>query len=45
LEAFPKYKEKADHPLFFNPKTHKPIKRGQAWKIITAICEEVGLTG
>jgi integrase len=45
LEAFPEYKDNPEHPLFFNPKTHEPIKRGQAWKIITAICEEVGLTG
>jgi integrase len=45
LEAFLEYKDNPDHPLFFNPKTHEPIKRGQAWKIITAICKEVGLTG
>ena len=45
LEAFPAYVEGPDHPLFFNPKTHAPIKRGQAWKFITSICEEVGLSG
>lgn len=45
LEAFPEFKRKPDHPLFFNPKTHEPIKRGQSWKIITANCKEVGLTG
>jgi site-specific recombinase XerD len=31
--------------LFSNTKTNYPIKRGQAWKIITAICQEVGLRG
>lgn len=31
--------------LFFNPKTQQPIKRGQAWKFITAVCKEVGLRG
>jgi integrase len=45
LDAFPEYKGNPDHPLFFNPKTRESIKRGQAWKIITTICEEVGLTG
>ena len=45
LEAFPDYVEKPDHPIFFNSKTHQPIKRGQAWKLITSICEEVGLSG
>jgi site-specific recombinase XerD len=31
--------------LFFHPKTNQPIKRGQAWKFITTICHEVGLSG
>ena len=41
----------ANHPknfVFFNTKTYnltQPIKRGQAWKFITSICREVGLSG
>ena len=34
--------------VFFNTKTYnltQPIKRGQAWKFITSICREVGLSG
>jgi integrase len=34
--------------IFFNTKTNsyaEPIKRGQAWKFITNICQEVGLHG
>ena len=45
LEVFPEYKDNPDNPLFFNPKTHEPIKRGQSWKIITSICKQVGLSG
>ena len=34
--------------IFFNTKSYhlkKPIKRGQAWKIIATICQQVGLRG
>ena len=34
--------------VFFNSKTNNyslPIKRGQAWKLITSICYDVGLSG
>ena len=34
--------------IFFNTKAYhlkEPIKRGQAWKIITTICQQVGLRG
>lgn len=37
-----------EHYVFFHTKTNsysKPIKRGQAWKIITTICRDVGLRG
>ena len=34
-----------DNPVFFNPKTRQSIKRGQAWKFISTICSEVGLSG
>jgi integrase len=45
LEAYPfLLKEPLSYP-FFNPKTKQHIKRGQAWKFIVAICEEVGLRG
>ncbi len=36
------------HFIFFNTKINgfmKPIRRGQAWKIITSICQQVGLRG
>ena len=45
LDAYPQILKDAEGYLFFNPKTKQPIKRGQAWKFITAICKEVGLQG
>jgi len=36
-----------DHFVFFNARSRytQPIKRGQAWKFITAICRDIGLNG
>jgi integrase len=48
LKAYPGIEESPDHFVFFNTKTNnftEPIKRGQAWKVITSICQEVGLRG
>jgi integrase len=48
LTAYPDAAHDSDHFLFFNSKTNGytyPLKRGQAWKFITAICHEVGLRG
>jgi integrase len=38
----------SDNFVFFSSTTHDyttPIKRGQAWKFITSICREAGLSG
>jgi integrase len=45
LEAYPFILKDHQSYLFFNPRTKKHIKRGQAWKFITTICQEVGLRG
>ena len=45
LKKYPYIAKEGENFLFFNPKTNKPIKRGQAWKFITNICTEVGLQG
>lgn len=45
LDAYPYVLKNSTNYLFFNPKTQQPIKRGQAWKFITAICKQVGLRG
>jgi integrase len=48
LSAFPDIKETKDNFVFFSSTTHdysNPIKRGQAWKFITSICREAGLSG
>jgi integrase len=45
LNEYPHVVTNLDNFLFFNPKTHQPIKRGQAWKFITRICTDVGLQG
>lgn len=45
LEAYPYRMKTPGNFLFFHPRTLQPIKRGQAWKFITAICKEVGLRG
>lgn len=48
LEAYPLVAENTENYIFFSSKGEDyshPIKRGQAWKLITAICREVGLSG
>jgi site-specific recombinase XerD len=45
LEAHPFDLKELQSYLFFNPRTKQHIKRGQAWKFITTICQEVGLRG
>lgn len=45
LGEYPHIVKGGENFLFFNPKTNQPIKRGQAWKVITNICTEVGLQG
>lgn len=46
--AFPEIICDQNNFIFFNTKANhfkKPIKRGQAWKTITVICRDVGLSG
>jgi integrase len=48
LKAYPGVDNNPEYYIFFNTKTNsyaEPIKRGQAWKFITNICQEVGLHG
>jgi len=48
LAAYEKIADDPGHFIFFNTKTGHfkvPIRRGQAWKIITNICKQVGLGG
>jgi len=48
LAAYPEIVGDQAHFIFFNTKDYgfmKPIRRGQAWKIITTICQQVGLSG
>ena len=48
LKAYPGVDNNPEYYIFFNTKTNtftEPIKRGQAWKFITTICQEVGLQG
>lgn len=48
LAAYPEITGNHDHFIFFNTKANrftKPIRRGQAWKIIASICQQVGLRG
>jgi integrase len=48
LEAYHGITEESDNFVFFNSKTigySEPIKRGQAWKFIVSICNDVGLRG
>jgi integrase len=48
LEAYQGVSDNPDHFIFFNTKSNNytgPIKRGRAWKLITSICQEVGLRG
>ena len=48
LDAYPDVARDPNHFIFFNTQTgnyHRSIKRGQAWKFITTICQSVGLRG
>ncbi len=48
LNAYPGVSDNLAHYVLFNSKTNtysNSIKRGQAWKIITSICHDVGLRG
>ena len=45
LREYPNSAKEGEHILFFNPKTNQAIKRGQAWKVFTNICADVGLLG
>ena len=48
LAAYPGITNDLEHFVFFNAKTNDysaSIKRGQAWKLTTSICREVGLKG
>ena len=48
LAAYPNSRKKLQNYIFFNSQSSDyshPIKRGQAWKFITSICQEVGLSG
>jgi integrase len=48
VEAYPEAVADADYYAFFNTKTmnyREPIQRGQAWKIISELCSDIGLRG
>ncbi|KAA3642045.1 MAG: site-specific integrase [Chloroflexi bacterium] len=45
LEEYAYVATEREHFLFFNPHSNRSIKRGQAWKFISKICREVGLSG
>ena len=48
LSAYPSIADDQTNFIFFNTKTNnytKPIKRGQAWKFVKSICQDVGLNG
>ena len=48
LVAYPEIISANNHFIFFNTKANsymRPIRRGQAWKVITTICQQVGLRG
>lgn len=48
LVAFPDIGNDRNYYIFFNSTTNDyslPIKRGQAWKFVTSICREAGLSG
>ena len=48
LVAYPEITDDKDHFIFFNTKAisfMQPIRRCQAWKVITTICQQVGLNG
>lgn len=43
-EHYPNIVLGLENPVFFNPKTKQSIKRGQAWKFISAVCRDVGIS-
>lgn len=46
--AYPHIITAPNHFVFFNSRTDEysqPVKRGQAWQLISTICQEVGLPG
>ncbi len=48
LAAYPGVADNPDNFIFFNTRAHaysQPIKRGQTWKFIVSICQDVGLRG
>jgi integrase len=48
LAAYPQITKNPENYIFFSTKGEDyfhSIKRGQAWKLITSICREVGLSG
>lgn len=48
LAAYPTIINNPEHYLFFNTRSNdfnEPIKRGQAWSMISEICHDVGLRG
>ena len=48
IAAYPEVIGDQNNFIFFNTKDNgflQPIRRGQAWKIITTICKQVGLRG
>lgn len=48
FSAYPELIVDQNNFIFFNTKVNgfmQPIRRGQAWKIITTICQQVGLCG
>jgi len=48
LVVYPHISSANDHFIFFNTRANsymQPIRRGQAWKVITTICQQVGLQG
>jgi integrase len=48
INSYPDIGVDPNHFIFFNTQTgdyHQPIKRGQAWKSITTICQSVELRG
>lgn len=48
IEAYPAVVPNADNFVFFNTKTMnftEHVQRGQAWRIISQLCDDVGLRG
>jgi site-specific recombinase XerD len=48
IAAYPDVVPNADHFVFFNTRMmnyNEPIRRGHAWKIISQVCQDVGLRG